>query len=202
MNKFKNMEEKELSPQESLDLIQSMIGRARQRFTDNSFYFLLWGWVVMLASVTHYVVVEYTNFDRPYIGWALTVPAFVVSMIYGARQGKKEGVRNYTDGIYAWMWFMLGISMFTMVFYGEKLGWQIVPLTMLMGGVGTVVSGAMLKFRALQIGGAAFWLLSILAFEVGEGMQMLLMAVAVLIGYLIPGYLMKSKAKQDAVQNA
>ena len=44
------MKEKELSPEESIDLINTMIGKARKRYTDNSFYFLLWGWLVIVAS--------------------------------------------------------------------------------------------------------------------------------------------------------
>ena len=31
------MKEKELSPEESIDLINTMIGKARKRYTDNSF---------------------------------------------------------------------------------------------------------------------------------------------------------------------
>ncbi len=196
------MEEKELSPEESLDLIQDMIGRARRRFTDNSIFFLLWGWVVMLGSLTHYFLGNFTDYEMPYIGWVLTVPAFIFSMVYGARKGRQQTTRLYTDRVYGWLWVMLGVVMFTMVFYGENLNWQIVPLTMLMAAVGTVVSGAMMKFRPLQIGGACFLILGIVSFQLDESTQMLLMAVAVLIGYLIPGYMMKTKAKEHAVQSA
>lgn len=191
------MEEKDISPQESLALINDMIGRARKRFTDNSVFFLMWGWIVMFASLAHYVILEHTSFDKPYIGWWLTVPGFIASMIIGARRSKKAVVRGYTSDVYAWLWFMLGMSIFVMVFHGEKLGWYIVPLTMLMASVGTVVSGAMMKFRPLQIGGALFFGFSIFAFQVNEPLQMLLMAVSVLIGYLIPGYIMRRKAHQN-----
>lgn len=37
------MEEKELTPQESMELIQSMIGKARRRYSDNSFFFSVMG---------------------------------------------------------------------------------------------------------------------------------------------------------------
>ena len=191
------MEEKDISPQESLTLINDMIGRARKRYTDNSIFFLMWGWIVMFASLTHYVLIEYTSFNMPYIGWSLTIPGFIASMLIGAKKGKKAVVKSYTDGVYAWLWFTLGISIFVMVFHGEKLGWYIVPLTMLMASVGTVVSGAMMKFRPLQIGGALFFGFSIFAFQVDESQQMLLMAISVLTGYLIPGYVMKKKALKN-----
>ena len=191
------MEEKDISPQESLALINDMIGKARKRYTDNSIFFLMWGWIVMSASLAHYVILEYTSFDKPYIGWLLTVPGFIASMLIGAKRSRKAIVRSYTDSVYAWLWITLGLSIFVMVFHGEKLGWHIVPLTMLMASVGTVVSGAMMKFKPLQIGGALFFGFSIFAFQVNESQQMLLMAISVLTGYLIPGYVMKKKALKN-----
>ena len=193
------MSNQELSPEESLELIQTMIHKARKQFTDNSFYFLMWGWVVMLASLTHYVIAKFTTFEIPYVGWVLTIPAFIASMIYGIHQGRRENVRHYTDRLYGWLWGMLGITMFTMVFFGEKLNWEIAPLTMLLAAVGTMVSGAMLRFRPLQIGGLAFWILGVVSFYMVESTQMLLTAAAVLVGYLVPGYLMRSEAKKNAV---
>lgn len=193
------MEDKELSPQESLDLIQQMIGKARKRYTDNSFYFLLWGWITIIASLFHYITATFTTFEHPYAGWSLTFVGAVVSMFRGRKDGRSAKVHNYTDKMYGWLWASLGIAMFTIVFNGESIGWSVVPFILLLAGVGTSVSGAMMNFQPLRIGAIIFWLLALAAFRVDENQQMLLMASGVAFGYLVPGYMMKSNAKKHGI---
>lgn len=193
------MGNKEMSPEESLGLIQAMIGKARKRYTDNSFFFLLWGWITLIASLAHFYLATYTNFEDPYIGWSLTIVGGIISGIRGARQGKKAVVRNYADKMYGWLWFSLGMAMFTIIFNGETIGWQIVPFILLLAGIGTAVSGAMMGFKPLQFGAIAFWALAIIAFKQPENYQMLLMGLGVAVGYLLPGYMMKHNSKSHGV---
>jgi hypothetical protein len=57
----------------------------------------------------------------------------------------------------------------------------------------------MMNFLPLRIGAVIFWLLALAAFRVDPNQQMLLMASGVAFGYLIPGYIMKSNAKKNAI---
>ena len=193
------MEDKELTPEESLSLINNMIGRARKRYTDNSFYFLLWGWIVTVASLAHYILGMYTSFEHPYIGWTLTIAGAVISAIRGSKQRDKAVVHNYTDKMYGWLWMCLGIAMFTIIFNGQLINWNTIPFVLLFAGVGTAVSGAMMGFKPLQFGAIAFWVLAIVAFRLPEIYQMLLMALGVIVGYLLPGYIMKANAKKHGI---
>lgn len=193
------MEEKDLSPNESMKLINSMIGRARKRYTDNSFYFLLWGWIVMIASFIHFYLMEFTDYPHYYIGWSLNIVGVIASIVKSAKDNKKEVVRHYSDRVYGWLWLALGLAMFTILFNGEQQNWSIVPFILILVAVGTFVSGAMMNFKPLQIGGVVFWLLCFVAFRVNEAYQMLIMSSSMLIGYLIPGYIMKYNAKKYGV---
>ena len=193
------MDDKDLSPEQSLELIQSMIGRARKRYTDNSFFFLLWGWITLVASLGHFYLGVYTDYEHPYAVWSLSFVGGIVSAIYGSRMSKRSKVTNYTDKLYGWLWTSLGIAMFVIIFNGELLKWQVVPFIMLLAGVGTLVSGVMMGFKPLQFGSAAFWILSFIAFRQPEHYQMLLMALSVAAGYLLPGYIMKYNAKVNGI---
>lgn len=193
------MEDKEMSPEESLNLIQGMIGKARKRYTDNSFFFLLWGWITLTASLTHFFLATYTNFEYPHIGWTMTIAGGIISGIKGAQQDKKAVVRNYADKMYGWLWFSLGMAMFTIIFNGEVINWQVVPFILLLAGIGTAVSGAMMGFKPLQFGAIGFWALSIIAFRQPENYQMLMMGLGVAVGYLLPGYMMKHNLKSHGV---
>lgn len=193
------MEEKDITPQESMALIQSMIGKARKRYSDNSFFFLLWGWIVLVASSGHFYLSTFTDFEYPFIGWSLTIVGGIISGVVSARQGKKSQVKGYTDQMYGWLWLSLGIAMFTIVFNGQLINWNTTPFILLLAGVGTAVSGAMMGFKPLQFGALVFWILAFVAFRQPENYQMLIMALGIAVGYLVPGYIMKANFNKHGV---
>ncbi len=191
------MEEKELSPQESLNLINDMIGKARRRFTDNSFYFLLWGWLVILASVLHYWFAVAKVIEEPSMAWFLMFVGAAVSMIHGKRQEKRSSVSHYTDKLYMWMWLSIGVAMLIVIINGQYMNFQIIPLMLMLAGIGTFVSGAMMRFKVLQFGAICLWAMSIFAFQLNEVNQLPAMAAGIALGYLLPGYIMKANYKKQ-----
>jgi hypothetical protein len=193
------MEEKQISPEESIKLIQSMIGKARQRYTDNSIFLLLWGWIVLIASLSHYYLAVHTDFEQPYIVWSLTFVGVIASMIIGAKKGKQKIVSNYTDKLYGWLWLSLGIAMFTVIFNGNLVNWNTTPFILLFAGVGAALSGVMMNFKPLKFGAICFWVLAMIAFRQDENTQMLLLAIGIALGYLLPGYIMKANSKKHGV---
>ena len=67
------------------------------------------------------------------------------------------------------------------------------PLIMIVYGTMLFTIGGCLQFKPLIIGGIINWLLAIAAFFVAFDMQLLIIAVAVLSGYIIPGYLLSKR---------
>ncbi|MBL7931105.1 MAG: hypothetical protein JNL60_04365, partial [Bacteroidia bacterium] len=52
---MENTHEKEMSPVEGFAIIDSMINTAKNKLADDGFYFILWGWLVFIASVGNYI---------------------------------------------------------------------------------------------------------------------------------------------------
>jgi predicted PurR-regulated permease PerM len=74
----------------------------------------------------------------------------------------------------------------------DKNGWlYCYPFFILMYGLGTFVSGRLLQFKPLMIGGILNWILACVAVFFSFDYQMLFAAAAILSSYLIPGYLIK-----------
>ena len=191
------MEEKDISPPESLDLINSMIGKARKRYTDNSFYFLFWGWLVIAACAAHYVFALYEVIDQPSMAWLLMFVGAIISAVHGRNKGKRATVTHFTDKLYGWLWLSLGVAMIIIIINGEYVNFQIVPLILMLAGVGTFISGSMMRFKVLQFGAVCLWAMSIFAFRLDEIDQLPAMAAGIALGYLIPGYLMKFNYKKQ-----
>ena len=51
------MKSPDFSPQQSLQLIEGMINKAKNRFPKNGFLYLLWGWVIMISAISHLEIV-------------------------------------------------------------------------------------------------------------------------------------------------
>jgi hypothetical protein len=50
------MIEKELRPDQSLHIIQSMINTAKNKLADDGFLLVFWGWLVFLSDLVNYVL--------------------------------------------------------------------------------------------------------------------------------------------------
>lgn len=185
---------KPLTTEESLHLITAMIRQTKGNFQGQSFHFLLWGWVVALINLSIYLLINFTDFTAPYILWTLTIPAAIVSFLYGWRQSRKARVRTHLDRVNSSMWMCYGILIFTLIVFGDKLNWQLNPLILLITAVPTLVSGVILRFKPLMYGSVVFWLMGIICFMVTFEVQHLLATVAISLGYLLPGYLLKKSA--------
>jgi hypothetical protein len=67
---------------------------------------------------------------------------------------------------------------------------------MAMYGMPTFLSGIILKFKPLKIGGICCWVLAFLAPFTPPDYQYLLMAGAVALAWIVPGHLLRKKFKQ------
>lgn len=185
-------ENENLSASQSLDIITQMIHQAQGNVRGSSFHFLLWGWVVAAANLGMFTLIQ-LEYSRPYIVWLITIPAWITSMYFGYKQGRAERMVTHIDRIAMWMWIIYGVSIFTLVFFGKAINWNLNPVILLMTVVPTFVSGVVIRFKPLILGGISIWFFSIVCFLVDMQYQFLVGALAVTIGYLIPGYLLRYK---------
>jgi hypothetical protein len=187
--------EENFSPQDSLELIQSMISKARNNLSENSFYFLFWGWFVFLAILLQFFLKVVLHYGHHYIVWWATIPAVIITIIYSKRKGKQKRVRTYVGESMSHLWTGIGISFFvlSMIISTTEGGWMYsYPFFILFYGLGTFVSGRILKFTPLVIGGIFNWVLACAAANVSYDYQMLLGAAAILTSYIIPGHLLRT----------
>jgi hypothetical protein len=61
-----------------------------------------------------------------------------------------------------------------------------------MAAASTFISGSMMRFKPIQIGAMCIWIAGIAAFMVSLPNQLLITAMAIFLGYLVPGYLLKN----------
>lgn len=188
------------SEQESLDIIHKMIHSAKRDLEDNSFHYLLWGWLVFLASTIQFVLIQMQN-PHSYLGWMILMPVGgVISAIYGSRQGKKQRVKTYMDEVFKYILISFLVSLFFILAFMSKLGLMTYPLVMVVYGMWLFTSGAIIHFRPLIVGGILNWGLAIIAIFLPFEFQLMILAIAVMFGYIIPGYMLKNKFRTEQKQ--
>lgn len=190
---------KELTPLESLELIQSMIERTKGHVADNSFYFLLWGWMVFICSLIEYILKVWLHFDQHYLVW-LSMPAGgVISVLYGMRHAQKNKIRTYVNEALDYLWIAIFLAFMALVFINSKNAyWEnVFTYYILLYAIGTFVSGKLMRFRPLVIGGLINFVLAAISGRFSFDNQLLIAALAILTSYIIPGHLLKIRFQQQ-----
>lgn len=190
--------EKPLTGAESLQIIQQMIQAAKQDLSDNSFDLLWWGWLVAVAAVASYAL-QSTGIAPVWLPWAIIMPlAGVGSFIYHFRQGQRQaGISGPVGQFMRFLWTGMGVlfafSFSIMVVYGYQPGYI---LFIALYGLGTFATGGAIRFQPLQWGGVAAWVIAGAAFWVKGPELMLMLAMALLLSYIVPGHLLKAQYRR------
>lgn len=187
------MHNENLSAQQSLDIITSMIRQAKGKVSGNSFHLLLWGWCIALANFGMYGLIKFSQYERPYLVWLITIPAWGISLWHGAKRDHTKFPATHLDKVNMWLWISMGIALLPICAFGYQVNWNISPFILLAVAVPTFVSGVLIRFKPLIIGGICFWLGGIVSFLVAQPEQYLVGGIAVVLGYLVPGYLLRTK---------
>lgn len=183
---------------EKLDVIFEMIENSKTNLRDNAFFYLLWGWLVLIASLSHFILLKLGIFYS-FLAWPIlmTIGA-VASTIAGFRLGKRMHYRTHLDTaiIYLWWGFFFAMMIPLILAIGGKIPWSILDaLIISLYGLGTFVSGGILKFKPLIIGGICCWIISLGVFFIPEDYMLLLVTASMIIAYLVPGYMLKYSGK-------
>ena len=189
------MQTENFSPKESLLLIDSMINQAKNRFNENGFLYLLWGWLILICSVGHFILLKLQLFKHPEVIWASCWLAVIFQIIYLARRKKKEAVKTYSENIIGYIWVSFGICMFVLSFIlGKSQGWQnLYSLFLMMYGTPTFLSGVVMQFKPLKIGGIFCWILAVVSTFILPVYGLLLLSAAMIAAWIVPGYLLRKK---------
>lgn len=187
-----NTETDKLNPQQSLELIQSMIEQAKGNVRNHSFYYLFWGWVIAVAHLSHFILLR-LDFSRPHAVWLVIPFAWAITFIYAYRQKRRADSSSHFDKIQLALWISFGVFAATIPLVGHVINYQINGFILLGASIATLTSGVTLKFKPLLVGGIAFYVAGVGCFFAPMGYQPLIAAAAIAGGYLLPGYLLRAQ---------
>jgi hypothetical protein len=194
-----NPEEGNMTELESIQLISSMINKARNRFNETGFLYLLWGWGILLCCITQFVAAYFFKSEHSYYIWFLTWAGVIYQIFFLRKKRKSQTVRTYTADINAFVWITFFICLVLLVFILIQFKkYEVInPAVLVMYGMPIFLSGIILKFKPLITGGIVCWVIALVSPFIDPEFQVLLIACSIISGWIIPGYLLKQKFKKE-----
>lgn len=185
----------QLNERESFALIQSMINKAKNNYSESGTLYLVWGFVVLICSLTHFVLAYYFAYANAHYVWFATWGVFAYQVYYLSNKKKKVKVLTYTDEIISYVWLCFIACFFTMIFilmYTRNFD-LVLTVILVMYGIPSFLSGAILKIDLLKIGGIICWMLAVLSLFIPIEFHLLLISAAITIAWILPGLYMRKK---------
>src|SRR5438552_7911977 len=197
------MEEKKLTEQESLYIIQQMIQTAKQEQKDNGKGWIVWGWLLFIISLLTYANIQYHWYDTAFFwnvfgGIVLLWLLFIIIRHVFVKMPQR--VKTYTADLFDKLnggFFVFLI----LIIFSMNLG---VPpskgFMLLIGlyGFWILIYGAALNFKPSIIAAYVTWAIGFVGLFIDKFEEipdkrfqwvMLFHALAVLCGYIIPGHI-------------
>lgn len=196
------MNDTPLDPKKSFDIIDSIIAESQKQNHDNGFYFRLWGILVALSSTVQYVLLDIGFGQESNLVWlVMSLIGAPISIYYGYRQSRKNihGTQSISEKIYGRVWLGFGISLAMVIFTAIHLRVTPLPFICVVVGLATFLSGRLLRFLPLTLGGIVFWACAIFASMFAQKEALLIYAASIVLGYLVPGFILWKKTKSAHV---
>ena len=190
-----------LTPEESFNIINKAISNFKMNYKEGAKIFLLWGWILTLASFSNFIILKILHSKEAYelmglysIGnWVVFISIGSIFMFFMERKiNKDKKVYSHLDSYIKKLWTVAAASFFIAIILCIKLEIAPPPIMLLIAGIATTTSGLLIKFKPLIFGGIAFFIFSIATTFVSNENIALIVGIAIICGYLIPGYLLKS----------
>jgi len=187
---------------DNLNVIKSMIEKTKTDAADAGSILILWGWLVMAASALTYLFVYNEWYNKIGFIWFILMGIRVIGTIYILKKiTKREKIKSYSSIALANLWFSCGISFFIVAWLGIPL--KVIPLESLniimavVAGIGLFTTGGILDWNMLRIGGIIWWVAAIIMMLTHWHFHTLIFAIAIIPGYLAPGYALNRKYKNS-----
>lgn len=193
------MENKILNEKESLELISQMIRNTQEKLREgNGLPFLIFGYTTVAISLIVYYLLKITHNDLYNLVW-LGIPIAGFPLLYFFKKKEMKYSKTFIDRIIANIWTVIGFAVFFVSFGSGFVRLPVLPLLILLLGIGTTLTGLTIKFKPVIISGIVGMFSCMLPFLILGLEQVLIYGLCIFIMMVIPGHLLNFKSHSQHV---
>lgn len=191
-----------ISNEKSMEIIHQMINQAKTNITDNGLSWLLWGSMLFLTSLSTFCFIT-LGAENIFLGWNIFGLVTIVLLAYDIFKPRKRLVKTYIGDLMKLVDIGFVVSIFTVIF---AMNTSVSPNTgfgflLMVFSFFMLVKGGAAKSKGLMFGAVVNWAGAIAMFVNKDfRYDMLIMAIAIFIGYIIPGIIMWRQYKTQKHQ--
>jgi len=196
------MEEKNLTEKASLELISQMITNSRRKLEDgNGIPFLIWGYATFFVSLMVYFFINATGDYHYHFLWFLIPVIGSIGMTVSKRNKTKHAghALNFIERVIGNIWMVIGIASFIASVGAFLVRYPVLPLMLLLMGIGTALTGLTIKFKPVIISGFIGMASCVLPFIIDGNGQILVFGVIYLMMMVVPGHILNYKGRKKYV---
>ena len=190
------MEDRKMTEKESLQLISQMIQNTQKRVEKNcGTPFLIWGYTTVFISLAIWFLLRETcNYQWNFLWFALPIISFPATLWVSRKN--ESMVKNYIDRVVSYVWIVFGVSAFFVSILAMFYRVPILFMVLLLMGMGTALTGMIIRFKVLMIAGFVGLSSSVSCLLVkGENLILVFAAIFVIM-MIVPGHLLNRAASK------
>ena len=188
------MEERNISHQESMQIITDMIGKAKQGFHESGISAVLWGSVIGLCGLVNFAE-TYWHFYIGFNIWLLTLAAIIPQVVISIRESRQRKVLTHIEWAADVVWIVYAISIFALNFYISTVPNvpSLFSLFLLLYAIPTLACGILYKFKIMMWAGLLCYGFFVISCFTPTVYDMLLNGLAGIFNWLIPGLILRRR---------
>lgn len=210
-----SQEEKQLTEKESLQLITEMIQKAKANIHERGTSAIMWGTVTAIAGLVSFFQ-RYYDFSIGFDIWLIVFAAVIPQIFISIKESKQRNVLTHTERAIDAIWIVYGISIGCLIFFinvvpdvsakffaadhGEaalqnfpRYIFSAGSIFLILYAIPTLATGIISRFRPMILGGIICYLFFVISCYTSGTWDMLLMGLAGIINWLIPGFILRSR---------
>ncbi|MEL6673619.1 MAG: hypothetical protein AAFR61_15550 [Bacteroidota bacterium] len=192
------MDSSNFSPQESLALISQVIEDAKNRFAEDGKLYILWGGLIAVIAFTQFGLLVYEQYEINYYPYFVIPFAGIFSWLYYRKKAPKGN--NKISQAIGLMWMVIsGNAMIIGFFLPGVLGDKLVPIILILVGMGTLISGIMIRSQVVMVAGFLQNVTGFVCFQFDWLYHPLILGISSLFFTLIPGLILMNRYQKEHV---
>ena len=192
------MEERNLTQNESLEIITRMIKETRTNLEkDGGSIYLLWGYVWLFVSLAIYFLLMKTGDYRMQWLWFAIPLIGYPGMIYLLKK-EKRGAITFAGRVIGNIWIVIGVvaALLSLYMFIDYKAFPILFTMALLINTGVAMSGLIIKFKPIIIAGFLGILLSFVILMLNGLDQILIFSLFAVIMLIIPGHILNAASRK------
>ena len=191
------MENKNLTSEEQMSIIENSLKHTSKQKTGASNYYIIWGSVLTTTFMVHFLNTHFKTDSTAMltdISISLYAVGGLLSFLQSKKDDKSETVVPLNEKVYKYAWIGASIGIGVMSIsqgYSNNFIELFCIIILLIFGLINFIIGGVTNFKPLIIGGVLSMLIIILIPLSNIDYKFLITAIGVLFNCLIPGLMMK-----------